>query len=203
MGLPPRPHAPDTDVLAVGAAPDPRALARGKIPPGAAGSAPRPGPEFAAAAPVPFMPLPGSSPRPMLVPPPAPPSPVLSPPDGDMKSDPVPPTVGKPTFDPGSLEMTAPTLLPLPALLAGARTEPESSRPPSPAPLRPTPEPLGLEPPPRDGGAGTTLLASDAPLADPARSPLDPVPDSDGGGATTLGLSDAPAPERFPTLPDP
>jgi hypothetical protein len=92
----------------------------------------------------------------MLVPLPEPPTPGLSLPDGDMASDPVLPFDGKPIFGPGSLEITAPAELPLPPLFAGGAADPTSIGAPNPEPFLPAPEPTGLDPPPKEGGGGTT-----------------------------------------------
>src|SRR5580692_5105885 len=114
----------------------------------------------------------------MPAPAPAPPRPGFSPPEGDMASEPVAPLLGKPIFGPGWLEITAPALGPLPAVVGGARGAPASNGAPRPVLLRP-------EPTARLGGGGTTLFASAVPLAT-LPAPL-PVPESEGGGGTTLG----------------
>src|SRR5579871_4092296 len=113
------------------------------------------------------MPLPGPSPWPMPVPPLPPPSPGLLPPEGDMARDPVLPVVGSPTFEPGWLDITAPELEPLPPFVDGAKAAPGFNGAPSPRPLRPRPEPVGLDPPLTDGGGGTTLFASCVPPGAP------------------------------------
>ena len=125
-----------------------------------------------------------------------------------MASEPVPPLLGTPTFEPGWLEITAPALDPLPPLVGGVRFTPGSSDVPWPAPLRPRPEPDVPEPPPTEGGGGTILLASRVPRGVPAPPPLLPVPppgpESDGGGGTTLGVPNrgAEEEERVPVPPD-
>ena len=64
------------------------------------------------------------------------------------------------------------------------------------------------EPPPTEGGGGTTLFASSVPRGVPAPAPLLPVPPpdptTDGGGGTTPGMPSAGAEEdeRFPVPPD-
>src|SRR5277367_1286295 len=121
----------------------------------------------------------------MLLPPPAPPTPGLSPPVGDMASDPVAAVLGNATLGPGWLESTTPALGPLPPVLGGAGGGgPASSGAPRPEPLRPEPELLGPELPARDGGGGTTLLASKVFPALPL------VPESEGGGGTTPGAEE-------------
>src|SRR5580692_6497171 len=114
----------------------------------------------------------------MPAPAPAPPRPGFSPPEGDMASEPVAPLLGKPIFGPGWLEITAPALGPLPAVVGGARGAPASNGAPRPVLLRP-------EPPARLGG-GTTLGAprDGADLAR-TRPALETV--VAGGGATTFG----------------
>lgn len=110
-----------------------------------------------------------------------------------MASEPVAPLLGKPIFGPGWLEITAPALTPLPALVGGARGAPASNGAPRPVLLRPEPE--APEPPFRLGGGGTTLFASNVPEgapAPPASLPAPPpVPDSEGGGGTTVGAPSA------------
>src|SRR5580658_2451945 len=129
----------------------------------------------------------------MLAPPPEPPRPGLSPPEGDMASEPLPP-LGIPTLEPGWEEITIPEPSLLAAsLLGGARTEPASPGPPRPEPFLPEPDkPL---PEPIEGGGGTTLLASSAPLPEPAEfaAPVGepwvvPEPATDGGGGMTLDV---------------
>src|SRR5262249_2703781 len=106
--------------------------------------------------------------------------------------EPVPPTVGTPTFEPGWLEITAPAFAPAPPLFAGESPEPTSVGAPSPTPLRPVPEPFALEPPPTDGGGGTMLFASRVPPGAPLPPPVVPVPPpapaSEGGGGTMPGF---------------
>ncbi len=108
-----------------------------------------------------------------------------------MAREPLPPP-GIPTLEPGCDEMTIPEPSLLPAsLLGGARTEPESPGPPRPEPFLPDPDkPL---PEPMEGGGGTTLFASSAPLPEPAEfaAPVGepwvvPEPATDGGGGMTL-----------------
>ncbi len=113
-----------------------------------------------------------------------------------MASEPIPPLLGRPTFGPGWLEITAPALAPLPPLVGGARGAPASSGAPRPGPLRP-------EPAARLGGGATTLFASTE-LA--AALPVPPVPESEGGGGTTLGAPTAGADTptlRFEVLVEP
>src|ERR1700733_5166159 len=87
--------------------------------------------------------------------------------------------------------MTAPAFVPLPPFVE-VSPAPTSIGAPSPAPLRPEPGPLGLDPPPTDGGGGTTPFASRVPLGAPTPPPVFPVPppapESDGGGGTIPGF---------------
>ena len=126
----------------------------------------------------------------MPVPAPVPPKPGFSPPEGERARDPVTALGGRPTFDPGWLEMTAPALVPLPPFTGGAEGAPELMDVPKAMPLRPRPEPAGADPPPTDGGGGTTLSASSVPVRTPAPPEVlavpPPGPESDGGGGTTL-----------------
>src|ERR1700722_3352645 len=143
-------------------------------------------------------------------PPPAPPSPGLSFPLGDIASDPAPEVEGNPTFEPGWVEITALPALPLPPLVGGGAADPASNGAPSPAPLRPIPEPVAFAPPPSVGGGGTTLLASSVPFGAPEPPPVVPVPppapEIAGGGGTTLGGPSAGAAaalsERVPVAPE-
>src|SRR6478736_4503459 len=99
----------------------------------------------------------------MPEPPPEPPNPGWSPPVGDIASEPVFAVGGSPTLVPGWLETIVPASLPLPAVFGGVMLDPTSSGAPSPAPLRPIPAPVAFDPPPIDGGGGTTLLANSVP----------------------------------------
>ena len=147
----------------------------------------------------------------MLVPPPAPPSPGLSPPEGDIASEPVPPLLGRPTFDAGlgrnhctSIGAAASTHV------GGARFAPASSGAPRPAPLRPEPPPFVPDPPPTDRWRRNDIVGQQRAARSAAPPPVLPVPPplpaSVGGGGTTfgtptLGAEDA-APERVPVPPD-
>ena len=171
--------------------PAPPGPLEGEIPPRATGSDPCPVPAFAPPPPFPLRPLPGPFPRKIAAPPPEPPNPGFSPPLGDIASEPVLPFVGTPTFVPGCVEITAPALEPAPPVCAGAEGAPASMGPPRPAPRWPEPVPVSLEPPPIEGGGGTTLLASSVPPSTPFAPGVVPVPppapDKDGGGGTTFG----------------
>jgi hypothetical protein len=105
--------------------------------------------------------------------------------------------LGAPTFDPGSLDMTAPDPPPLPPPVGGASTEPESIDPPKPEPLAPLPEPKAAVPPPTPGGGGITFPARSVPPGDPCVLPEPrPEPETDGGGGTTF----VPAPGWPPAM---
>ena len=191
MLLPPLMSTPRTAGVPEAVLPAPPGPLAGEIPPWAFASEPCPAPDFAAPLPAPEMPLPGPLPREMPVPLPLPPIPALSPPAGDIARDPAPPLVGIPTFEPGWLEITAPALEPLPPLFGGASAAPASIGEPKPSPLRPSPEPAVADPPPIDGGGGTTLFADSVPPL-PGAPPLFPlppcIPETEGGGGTTLGV---------------
>jgi|HubBroStandDraft_2_1064218.scaffolds.fasta_scaffold280446_1 hypothetical protein len=126
----------------------------------------------------------------MPVPPPAPPTPGLSPPVGESASPPLL-LAGSPTFDPGSLEMTAPAFDPLPPFVVGAAGAPTLRGAPMPVPRCPLPELDEGELPPTDGGGGTTFVARSVPLGAPLPPAFGPVPPpalvTEGGGGTTLG----------------
>jgi hypothetical protein len=80
---------------------------------------------------------------------------------------------------------------------------------PRPAPLRPRPELLVPDPPPTEGGGGTTLFANNVPVGVPFPPAVCPVPPpaavSTGGGATTLAkptvVAVEDAAERVPVPP--
>jgi hypothetical protein len=118
-----------------------------------------------------------------------------------MASEPAPP-LGRPTFGPGWAVMTTPAFGPLPPLVGGAGGAPASRCAPRPVPLRPDPESVVPEPPPIEGGGGTTLVASCVPVGAPE---LPPVLETEGGGGTTWGAPRVCAvedvDERFPEPP--
>src|ERR1035438_7647444 len=165
------------------------------MPPRAFGSEPRPAPSLPAPEPSPCNPLPLPLPLPMLDPPPLPPRPVLAVPLGDMAMAPPPVELGKPTFEPGWLEITTPEPAAFPPLFAGGATdEPISRGPPAPLPFAPRPLPERALPPPIPGGGGTTSTEpgnapSNVPpdcVERPPDEPLpEPCPSIEAGGGTT------------------
>jgi len=150
-------------------------------------SEPFPAAFFPAPGPGPFILLPEPLPRAILVPLPVAPRPGLSAPAGDIASEPAPPLLGNPTFDPGWLERTAPAFASLPPF-GGAAAGGTASRDAPRAILRSEPDPDGTEAPFTEGGGATTLLGRLVTVRAGALVLLPVVLANEGGGATTVAI---------------